>query len=248
MLFRSEKGTTGDITVIATWSKDPVYYNITYELDGGVNSPSAPTRYLEGGSTALYSPEKEGFKFLGWYLNSDFSGSKITKISSSQTGNITLYALWEEIIITDFTITYNYEDGELPTHIASNITEFANVLWSEFYQWSKSKDSLETFKASQIASWKSGNAGKYKFYVISGKDTIDESYFINCKANYDKWIGFMNAFDSQVTSINASQSAWGSGFVGYMRLKTLLDQSASYWTAERTKICYEAYKIGRAHV
>jgi uncharacterized repeat protein (TIGR02543 family) len=234
---------TGDVTVYAKWEKVKVYSKINYVLNGGVNASNAPTTYLEGVVTPLLNPTREGYKFIGWYMKSDFSDFKSTKISTSQTGDVTFYASWEEIIITDFTITYSYEDGALPTHVPTSVQEFADEFWKQFYAWSKSKDTFETFKNNALTSWGSGNPGTYKVYFVDGRDKIDEGYFINSKANYAKWIGFMNAFDEQVTDINGSQNAWSSAFVGYVRLKAFLTQSASYWNAARNEACYQAYLI-----
>ena len=47
--------------------------------------------YLEE-TTKLMTPLKEGYKFVGWYKNADFSGDVVTKV----TNTITLYAKWEK--------------------------------------------------------------------------------------------------------------------------------------------------------
>ena len=44
----------------------------------------------------LPSPYKNGYKFEGWYLNSDFSGNAITSITEID-GNIVLYAKWSPL-------------------------------------------------------------------------------------------------------------------------------------------------------
>ena len=46
--------------------------------------------YLEPTSN-LMTPYKEGYKFAGWYENSDFSGDKVTSVDGTKT----LYAKWE---------------------------------------------------------------------------------------------------------------------------------------------------------
>lgn len=72
------------------------FSKLQYELNGGTNTNDAPTSYEEGQALTLPIPTKEGNEFLGWYLNSDFSGESITEISADQTGDIKLYAKWEE--------------------------------------------------------------------------------------------------------------------------------------------------------
>lgn len=72
------------------------FSEIEYELNEGTIDNNAPTLYEEGKVTTLLSPSKEGFEFLGWYLNSNFSGESISEISASQTGDVKLYAKWKE--------------------------------------------------------------------------------------------------------------------------------------------------------
>ncbi|HHT37929.1 MAG TPA: InlB B-repeat-containing protein, partial [Mollicutes bacterium] len=61
----------------------------------------------------LEVPVKEGFTFKGWYDNLEFIGTPITKITTIDTGNLTLYAKWEKIIIFDF--HEDFEDTNLTT-------------------------------------------------------------------------------------------------------------------------------------
>ena len=79
---------------------DPNYskvntYTITYVLNGGSLSSTAPYSYVEGETCFLENPTKDNATFNGWYLKSDFSGEKLEVISNKTTGDITLYAKWE---------------------------------------------------------------------------------------------------------------------------------------------------------
>lgn len=68
------------------------YYTINYELYGGTNDPSNPSTC---GSEAieLKDPTREGCKFEGWYLDSDYN-NKITEIPANASQDYTLYAKW----------------------------------------------------------------------------------------------------------------------------------------------------------
>jgi uncharacterized repeat protein (TIGR02543 family) len=57
--------------------------------------------YTEGQEHVLEVPVKEGFTFKGWYDNLEFIGTPITKITTIDTGNLTLYARWEQIIVPE---------------------------------------------------------------------------------------------------------------------------------------------------
>ncbi len=83
---------TSDATIEAAWV--PVTYTITYEnLDGATaNNPDAYT--IESNIT-LNEPTNapEGYTFVGWYENADYTGNKVTNINGA-TGDKTLYAKW----------------------------------------------------------------------------------------------------------------------------------------------------------
>ena len=71
---------------------------ISYDLDGGALPSNAPSGYEENvGLAKLPTPTKEGYKFTGWTLN----GEVVTKISSTQTGDVTLVATWEVVESSD---------------------------------------------------------------------------------------------------------------------------------------------------
>ena len=90
-----------------TTKETPKTYNITYDLDGGTNGDN-PISYIEGTEIILKDAKKNGYTFLGWYLDSDYT-VKVTKIDATSTGNIKLYAKFE--IIYDNTITYHLDGG-----------------------------------------------------------------------------------------------------------------------------------------
>lgn len=80
-----------------------VIYAISYDLNGGVASPYAPKSYIAGQATFIspvYNPTKEGCKFAGWYFDPEFRRSA-TYISKNQTGDITLYARWTDIEVSE---------------------------------------------------------------------------------------------------------------------------------------------------
>ena len=93
------QGTTGNITLYAKWELES--YTITYELNGGTNAPENPAGYnVESETITLKDPVKAGYTFEGWYMAEDFTGNAVTEIVQGTTGNITLYAKWEQIPFT----------------------------------------------------------------------------------------------------------------------------------------------------
>ena len=86
--------TLGEGTTEPEEPVEPTISSITYVLDGGTLSDGAPTEYEEGkGVATLPTATKEGYEFKGWTLN----GQAVTSISATQTGNVELTAVWEEV-------------------------------------------------------------------------------------------------------------------------------------------------------
>lgn len=97
---------TKNITLYAKWT--PNTYTITYVLDGGTNSSNNPAEYTYGTGVASFdNPTKEGYEFLGWFAESTFT-TRFTQITSTQSGNVTLYAKWKA---KEYTITYVLDGG-----------------------------------------------------------------------------------------------------------------------------------------
>lgn len=86
----------GDITLYAKYTVNT--YGITYNLNGGTNNASNPTAYTYGtGVTSFANATKDGYTFEGWYSDAAMT-TKVTSISATQTGAVTLYAKFTEIV------------------------------------------------------------------------------------------------------------------------------------------------------
>lgn len=74
-------------------------YSITY-YDGDENiSDGFQTKYTRICSDiTLPTPIKSGYAFFGWYTKPDFSDEKVTTIPKGSTGDLTLYAKWDDSI------------------------------------------------------------------------------------------------------------------------------------------------------
>ena len=94
---------TGDVTVYAKW--DQIYYKLNYETNGGsaVESKSVAANAATDvdGKTTM-----DGYKFLGWYSDKELT-KPISKIEK-MTGDVTVYAKWEQIT---YTLTYVSNGG-----------------------------------------------------------------------------------------------------------------------------------------
>ena len=217
-------------------------FKIEYELNGGTNDADAPTSYTQGEAVELLKPKRSGYTFLGW--STDAAGKNIiNEITATSKGDLKLYANWAEGEEEIYSIEYKYTEGSLPTYTVDSLDAFAAIFWEKFHAWSGSSLSVEAFKTAALGAWASGSDGGYKLYLQNARGQVNESYFVHAAANIDLWTAWMDEFDAKVTEINGTQNAWGSNYVGYLRLATFFNQSQSYWTAARTEAVYKALEI-----
>ena len=133
----------GTEMIIRDWTVDPdaVEYTITYHLDGGENKASNPSVYTRITlPIELAEPTKENHIFLGWYDNPEFTGNPITVIPVGTTGNLDLYAKWEEgVPPIKYTITYNANGGVMPTNYPNYTDRTPNL---PFYLFRPVRDTI----------------------------------------------------------------------------------------------------------
>ena len=92
---------TNNLNLEAHWNK---VYQVTLQTNGGTIAPGKEIKSYTGG-TSLTLPGggdiiRKGYTFEGWYTDSGFSGSPVTEISSTDTGDKTFYAKWSANIYT----------------------------------------------------------------------------------------------------------------------------------------------------
>lgn len=102
-----DTSTTSVITTASTATETQTSteeaYLITFNSEEG--SQVEPIYYTVSSSFLLPEPEREYYLFLGWYLNSDFSGEPVSEIIPGMTGDMIFFAKWEEdmsSIVLDF--------------------------------------------------------------------------------------------------------------------------------------------------
>ena len=108
----------GNYTLKAEWIGKA--YAINYHLDGGSFEGEYPTEYHYHENTALFEPVKEGFSFEGWYSNANFTGEQIYTITSTQEGDVDLYAKWREM---NPIVTYHLNGGNWSYQFREEVVE-----------------------------------------------------------------------------------------------------------------------------
>ncbi len=77
-------------------SVNEIYKIIYMNMDGATHGAGYPLEYARGVGAALPDPTKLCAIFCGWYEAADFGGNRVTEISREKSGDVTLYAKWEE--------------------------------------------------------------------------------------------------------------------------------------------------------
>lgn len=91
--FNFETPVSDDLTLVAMWQKNT--YTVTFNANGGTDVAPQEVEYL-GTAKEPAAPAREGYAFMGWYLN----GTQWDFDEMSVTSDITLVALWSEIRYT----------------------------------------------------------------------------------------------------------------------------------------------------
>ena len=98
-----------DVTKLTVQWTAPTY-TVTLHANGGTINNGNVTEYTYGvGATLPTDVTRTGYTFKGWYDNENLTGSPVTAISNTETGNKEYWAKWE---INQYTVTVKPENGE----------------------------------------------------------------------------------------------------------------------------------------
>lgn len=132
----------GAVTVKAVFEGIP--YSVTLQMNGGtIASGKEVTGYTYGTGAVLPTADditREGYRFDGWYADSSFSGSPVTEITGTDTGDKVFYAKWMrnttpiipgnntnnivEQYKTDDSSSGEQTDREVPSPVVKNTTSY----------------------------------------------------------------------------------------------------------------------------
>ena len=172
---------TSNRTLYANWIENK--YTLTFDANGGTGSMTAKTDLT--GEYTLPANEftaPSGKQFKGWSLTTD--GAIVTKVD--MTENRTVYAIWEEIPVTKYTLTFDANGGTGSMTAKTDLTgeytlpanEFTAPSGKQFKGWSLTTDGAIVTKVDMTenrtvyAIW--GNITySYEFLESTGEQTID---------------------------------------------------------------------------
>ena len=205
-------------------------YAVTLNTNGGTINSGNVTSYTYGvGATLPTDVTRTGYTFKGWYDNENLTGSPVTAISNTETGNKEYWAKWE---INQYTITFDANGGSEIAPITQNygtkITTPADPTRKGYTFKGWDKEIPKTMPAENItitARWR--DTEKPTGEIIIGTN---------------KWNKFLNELtfgiffkDTQEVTINAVDNS-GTVFVSYL----VTDKDLS--EAELDSLVFRAYE------
>lgn len=111
-----------DLTLKATWEKNPTFHSVSYTFNiAGIATAPATETNVQAGTTytlATAPADTAEFKFTGWYYGSD----KVTEIVMP-AHDVTIIGIWEPIIAETYTLTLDANGGVFADGKTTNETE-----------------------------------------------------------------------------------------------------------------------------
>ena len=184
LIEKIEKGTAGDVTVVAKW-KQIIRFELTWDLAGGqwAEGEEGAKEFIEDhfAEVKLPTPVNKYHNFLGWYNE---AGEKVEALTANQAYKLT--AKWEDLRIdggTQYILFVleggNWKEGQVP---GVDVTDYVEVLklipvkeGYEFAEWVVVSDN-ETNPVTIIytATWV--EVEKYAItYVLDGGENAESN-------------------------------------------------------------------------
>ena len=108
--YASGGNVPADVTTLTVQWTAPTYA-VTLHTNGGTINNGNVTEYTYGvGATLPTDVTRTGYTFKGWYDNENLTGSPVTAISNTETGNKEYWAKWEA---NTYTVTFDPNGGSV---------------------------------------------------------------------------------------------------------------------------------------
>ena len=192
-------------------------YNITYKDCGdttfsGAHGNNYPQTYTYGVGATLDTPTKTGYTFAGYFAASACTGTAVTSIGTSETGNKTFYAKWNTNVAK---VTIN-KDGSKWTTSNPGINVALYQSGTSKYAYSagtKSSDKSEV-------TWSTVTAGTYDIYISKDTnhltDLIDSGVDLTVTSDADKTVNLYTltmSLSNTTVTVNGTSVANGNTVV-----------------------------------
>jgi len=180
----------------------------------------------------VLSAPSASIEFLGWYLDREGTSEKVEKIGKGTTGDIILYAKWEEVVVPDVYSKINYVlDGG--TNDENNPQEYLEGVSTMLYPASKagyvfkgwSKEANSNSYISSISELTSGEITLYANYDY-------EVYEIEYNLQGGEWGNKAEFTGTPVTSISTTlkDGFWAGAYADGIFLNHASSDPAATWS------------------
>jgi uncharacterized repeat protein (TIGR02543 family) len=202
-------------------------YLVNFDANGGklLDQDNVSTFVLHGDKVAEPNrPTRDGYKFLGWYLN-----DKLFDFDNEVIGHINLVAKWELEI---HKINYELNGGKFPyTEFSQETKDAMKVEFlTDFYNWIKANDEdfeedLDTFMHGEgktegfDGTWHATHKEKLYDGTRPNGPNDELGLFIAASEYYHKWLPFFDNIQRFVKAVNSGQNFYGDTFVGFIRIR-----------------------------
>lgn len=203
IMFRFHQWVKG--TSIAAFDAIPNKYVFKYATGIDAVMPTDHVTYTIEDEVILSNPTAS-IQFIGWYLNRDGEGEKITSIGKGSTGDIILYAKWGEFSIPDVYSNISYElDGG--TNHPKNVEKYLEGVSTTLYPAEKAGHvfvgwSLEEGSSEYVTSINEKHTGDVKLYA----NYEYAKYSITYDLQDGNWGNEITYNGSPVTSIKSTSN------------------------------------------
>ena len=162
-----------DVTELTAQWTAPTYA-VTLNTNGGTINSGNVTGYTYGvGATLPTDVTRTGYTFKGWYDNENLTGSPVTAISNTETGNKEYWAKWEA---NTYTVTLNTNGGTINS---GNVTGYTYGVGATL----PTADDM-TYTGYTFKGWYDNeNLTGSPVTAIGGTETGNKEYWAKWEAN-----------------------------------------------------------------
>jgi len=211
---------TGNITLYAKWNTSvSSSYTVTFNINGGTGITPAQQTANVGSDIQLPGGNgfsKSGYTFDGWNTNSSGTGTNYNAGSSyTFTGNITLYAKWNTIVSSSYTVTFNINGGTGITPAQQTVNAGFDIQLPDGNGFSNSGYTFEGWNTNSSGTGTNYDASSA--YTPTGNITLFAKWTTVTITTYTVTYNINNGTGTAPTAqtVNAGSSvtlASGSGF------------------------------------
>ncbi len=237
-------------TNIAAFDAYPEKNMIKYLVGVTATMPTDYIKYTIEDEIVLSSPTAS-IEFLGWYLDHDATSEQVIKIEKGTTGDIILYAKWEEVEMPDVYSKINYElNGGInnennPEEYLEGISTMLYPALKEGYVfkgWSKEAGSNSYISSiSELTSGEITLYANYEYAVYSITYDLQDGEWgnkveftgaattsLNTTANSDFW----NSYASNIYLYNISNFSSSLNATWSFRVGITLDEALGVYVVK----------------